>query len=369
MNIYVPLGLLLALLCLFSSKSKNSAGKMFAFCMLIAFVFSAIRYEFGPDYFHYWAIYERGEQGRSLSSYWAARDEVRLEPVFRFYIQLFPKYTLFIVTNTLLWFGTIYLLFKKYVDLKYGWLIILFLFFNINCMINNYVAMRTSLAAVCFIPGFFFLTQNKRWLYLLFVLLGSMFHESTIVLALLVFLNGKKDFLSNNGFIILSGVLALAVLVAGENFITTTLSAFAMESIEDMNRYANYMSRVSGASLTFNALVFKILTFIPALYLAFAARKETDTVYIYIYKIGIISALLLLLLGQNILTDRFLMILNPFYILAVIHSFRYFKPEYNVIVMLSVFVVSFYMFYNTMNSSYAASYQVYHTIFGAPYIP
>ena len=369
MNVYVPLGLFLTLLCLLFSNNKKGAVKMFTICMAVAFVFSALRYEFGPDYFHYWEIYEHGEQGRSLSSYLAERDDVRLEPFFRYYLQLFPKYTFFIITNTLLWFVAIFFVFKKYVDLKYSWVLILFLFFNINCLINNYVAMRTSLAAICFIPGLYFLMQNKRWLYVFFVILGSLFHTASIALVVLVFLSFKKGVLNSKVFIVVCGFLGFLIVLIGQNFITTTLSTLVMDSVEDMNRYAGYLDKVSKASFTLNALLFKVLSFIPAFYLAYASQFETEKEFIIINKVGIIASLLILLLGQNILTDRFLMILNPIFIVSIIHSLQYCRKEFNIIALSSVFIVSFYMFYNTMNSSYAISYQTYQTVFSAPFIP
>lgn len=367
MNVYIPLGLFLTLLCFLFQDNKRATRFLFGFCFFIVFVFLAIRYEFGPDYFNYRNIYESGQHGISLSEY--LNSDVRLEPVFRYYIQLFPKYTLFIVTNSLLWVFSLYLLYRKYLDQKYLWVLMLYIFFDVNCIINNSVAMRTSMAAICFVPAFYYLVKGKRVLYVAFVLFGALFHYSTVVLVLLALLPQKKIILFNNVFVGICGVLSILIVFAGQNFVLTTVANLAIDSVEDMSRYSGYLNRMSGSSFSLNSLIYKVLAIIPVFYLANAGRKEEDKEYIMFYKVAIIASLLVPLLGQNLLTDRFLMILTPIYIIAIIHSFKYYNVRVNMVVIGTIVIVSLYIFYNMMNTSYGANYAVYKTIFDAPFIP
>lgn len=367
MNVYIPLGIILVLLCLLFKDNKRATRFLFGFCFLIIFLFLAIRYEFGPDYFSYRNIYERGEHGISLSDYLKA--DSRIEPAFLYYLQLFPKYTLFIITNSLLWVGALFLLYKKYIDQRYLWVLLLYIFSDVNCIINNSVAMRTSMAAICFIPAFYLLLKGKKIYYVALVLLGASFHQSTLPLVLFALLPQKKLLLFNNTFIVVCGVISILIVFVGQNFVLTTMTKLAMDSVEDMSRYSGYMDRLSGSSFSFNSLMYKVLAIIPVFYLANAGRKEEDVEYIMIYKVAIITSLLVPLLGQNLLSDRFLMILTPIFIIAVIHSFKYYNSKSNIFVMVMIIFVSLYIFYNMMNTSYGTKYSVYKTIFDAPYIP
>lgn len=367
MNIYIPLGLILAFICYISSGSSKTSEKFFLFCMTIACGFMAIRYEFGPDYFSYRDIYERDLSFSSLSDLFSGSSEYSLEPTFNFILHLFPKFTYFIVFATILWFTANYLFYSKYVEQKYYWFLMLYMFLNMNCILNNSVALRTSFAAVSFIPAFYFLQNNKRILFILFVALGALFHTSTIALAILVILRkSKKSILLNRAFVTVCFVISLVIILTGTNFIFDSVAGYLIGEVEQFARYANYDVAVSSS---INAFIFKILIFVPLLFIINAAEKEEDERFFIVYKIAIIVGVLLLILGQNILSDRFLMILSPFYIAAIIRSFRFNTPPINYINVIIALVVSCYMLYNQMNASYAVSWQVYHTVFSAPTIP
>lgn len=371
MNLYIPFAIISILLLFLFRHKKRGAESIFFSIMLLAFIGAAIRYEFGPDYFNYHRLYEDLRQFGVASHIF---NEGHAEPVFAFYLSLFSKYTLFIALNSFLWFGLYYLFFRKYIDSRYLWFVILLLFFNIDCILNNLVAMRTAMCAFLFILAYYALKQEKKILYILILLLCSALHTTCFMLLPLVFLNKKNnDLFFTRKFFWVVVVLAFALVLLGRNVYLQTISTYLTDSIEDLQRYTTYLENINTGQMTATAIIkyvtLLIISIIPLAFIIQGGKSENEGDWILIYKFGIVISTIGILLGHS-LASRYMMILNPFYIAAIVRTLsRKVNPKMNVPVILSVTFISIYSFYFYIQEDYCVSFLQYHSILTAPFIP
>lgn len=365
MNIYIPLGILLALLCFFTRNDSRRSSQSFLFAMIVTCLFAMFRYEFGPDYFNYHEIYE-GIQGADVDNYIGRGMSV--EKTFLHLLQFFPKFTYFIFFLTIFWFIGNTLFLKKYVPYQYFWIVILYFFSKPDFFLDSLVAMRTTLCAAIFLVAVYFLTKKKRIVFAALVVFASLFHTSAIALLPLALLTtNRKSFLFNDIVLWGLGVVALAAILIGHNFLIESLSSFVMDNVDELQRYSE--RDVASVGQSINTLIFRVMSLCIMFYLAKSGEKETDPEMVVFYKIAVIAAAINLIMGQSLINDRYFLMLNPIYILCIVQSYKKNPSSINAIITLFVFVVALYILYNKFSKPYFASFLVYKTIISAPYIP
>ena len=376
MNYYVPFAIICIFIAFLLRHNNRNSANVFTVTMIIAFVFAAIRYEFGPDWFNYYDSFQIISK-YGVDGYFSNSDHS--EPLFIRYFSLFPKYTLFLAVNSLFWFGSYYAYFRKYANAQYYWFVLLFLFFNTDCILNNLVAMRQALTSFLFIIAFIILDHNnysnkgKAW-FLFIIVVSAFLHTSCLVLIPLVLLNSKKNsLLFSKSYLITVVILSLSTIVLGRYVYTQTIAGFLLGNIEDFQRYEAYLSAFESTSLSGSALLRYImlvfLNLIPVAFIIQEGRKEDNPTYIYIYKLGIVIATIGCLLGQGLMS-RYMMILNPFYIVALVRSFSVSSNKsINTFVIVCVAFTSIYSFYHYLQADYCISFLTYHSVFSAPSIP
>lgn len=376
MNYYVPFALFCILLCfLFRQNIKNS-NNIFLATMIIAFIFAAIRYEFGPDWFNYYDLFQE-LQRFGIRGYFENRGHS--EPLFISYFSIFPSYTLFLAVNSLFWFGTYTVFFKKFVNNEYYWFVLLMLFFNINCILNNLVAMRQSLTSFLFLFAFILFEKNgwtvkgKVW-FVLLLILCSLLHTSCLVLLPLALLSPRtKSVFFSNYYLFVILVLSLITIILDRYSLIAPLAEFLIGNIEDLQRYESYLEVYQSSSTSLVALlkytISVVLELIPLFYLVHQGAREKDPAQIMIYKLGIIIATVSCVFGQGLLA-RYMMILNPFFIAAIVRACSMSpKTTSNLLVLLCVIFSSVYSFYHYLQADYCVSFLTYQTVFSAPFIP
>lgn len=327
----------------------------------LLFVFSAVRYNFGADYMNYLEIFKETKRFGYDSHY-------SVELLFGYFLSIFPNYTSFIIASTALWFGSLYLLFSKFVAYKYCWLLFAFLLFTEACVLDGYVAMRSALSMVLYVFAFMFLQQGKRIVAVSLGISSVFVHMSSVALMPIFFLSERTKFIfDNKRFIFLSLGLCIGSIVIGSSELINQIMVFVIANAEDAKEYAQYLND-DGSGTSFNAIVLRILSFIPLYTLYKGIQKEKDINYVILYQYAIIAALLPLFFGMG-MTTRFLMILNPFYIVALLRSIDYVKRKQAIITFSSVLVVSVYMLYHSMAQDYSVTFLTYKTIFGVNQIP
>lgn len=376
MNFYIPFALFFILLCYVYRNNTPKSSKIFVVTMVLSFIFAAIRYQFGPDWFSYYDTFN-DLQAFGAKSY--IDNAGHSEPAFILYFSMFPSYTLFLAVNSLFWFATYTIFFRNNVNEKYYWFVLIMLFFDVNCILNNLVAMRQAISAFLFVLGFMIFKRNNittigRLWFALILIICSAIHASCLILIPLVFLNSsnKSFFFSKWYAISIISITAITVFI-GRNTLIAPLAEFLMDNIEDLQRYETYIASFKGKSMGFMVLLKYILStvlcIIPLLFIIKKGSKETDTAQIIIYKLGIIIATIGCVFGQGILA-RFMMILNPFYIAALIRACTTNKNmRYNTFVLLCVIFSSVYSFYHYIQADFCVTFLTYQTVFSAPFIP
>ena len=344
--------------------------------MVVSFIFAAIRYEFGPDWFSYYDTFKE-LQAYGAQSY--IDNKGHSEPLFIRYFSLFSSYTIFLAFNSLLWFGTYTVFFKKYVNVKYYWFVLLMLFFDTNCILNNLVAMRQALTSFLFLIAFIILDRNnmskkgKVWFALILVLC-SLLHTSCLLLFLLVFISSSnKSLFFSKWYMVIVAVLAAITVLIGRYAITESIAEFVIGNIEDFQRYETYLnSYESESSESFAILkhaISTVLSIIPLLFIIRQGSKESDSAMVLLYKFGIVIATVGCIFGQGLLS-RYMMILNPFYISALTRACLNNKNKvFNAIVLTCAVFSSVYSFYHYLQADYCISFLTYQTVFSAPSIP
>ena len=202
------------------------------------------------------------------------------------------------------------------------------------------------------------------------ILLASQFHTTGLALIPFVFINSKNtSILFNNVLIGIIAVMGLFSILVGNNVILQYLSEAVMDNIEAFDRYADDEVAIGVGSFSFNTLVFYSMTVFVAFWLAWAGRHETNKEYILIYKVAIVASIVQMLFRQSMISDRYFMCFNPFYITALVHSLYNGRKQMAIVALMFVAVISLYIFTSKMNKSYARHFETYHTIFEAPQIP
>lgn len=365
MNIYIPLGLILALLCFMFRRNDKNATNAFLFTMVLSCVFAMFRFEFGPDYFNYLEVYE-GVQGADIENYTGRG--MSIEPAFLYLIQVFPRFTFFVIALTLFWFIGNTLFLKKYAPSQFFWVIILYFFFKTDYFLDSLVAMRTTLCAAIFLIAVYFLVKGQRIIFAVLIILASMFHTSAIaLLPIALITTNHKSLLFNDVVLWILGVIALISVLIGHNFMVESLSNVVMDSFDELQRYSERDVSLVGQSI--NTLIFRVMSFCILLYLANSGKKETEPSMVVFYKIAVIAAMINLIMGQSLINDRFFLILNPVYILAIVSSYKKNPASINVVITVFLFIIALYIFYNKFSKPYFVSFLHYHSIFSAPYIP
>lgn len=365
MNLFIPLGLFLVLLCYVNRLNNKRAANAFVFSMSVVCVLAMIRWEFGPDYFNYYEVYE-GIQGADIENY--VGRGMTIEKTFLYFLRLFPNYTSFIIFLTIFWFSSNTFFLKTHVPSQYYWFVLLYFIFKSDYFLDGLVAMRTTMCAAIFLIALHFLIRKQRLIYVALIVVASLFHTSAIGLMVFVFVNSNRNsFLFKNIVIVVVGIIALVAVLIGYNPLLDSLSSFVMENVDELQRYSERDISSSGTSLF--TFIFRLMTLAILVYLSKSASKETDPTLIKLYQIAVVAAMINLMLGQSLINDRYFLILNPVYILCIVISYKKNPAYVNAIISLFILVIALYILYNKFSKPYFVSFLKYKTIFSAPVIP
>lgn len=364
MNVLIPLGFIIVVACFFCRNNKKALNTSLFLAFLALSLFLVFRFGFGPDYYNYWDIFE-SIQGENVDTHTGNGSTV--EVGFLKYMQLFPNYTLFVAFNSLLWVITSYWLCRKYANPNMYWFVLLMLMFDPNTLTHHSVAMRQALCCVLFIIAFEFLNRGKILVFCAIIIFASNFHTSALLLLLigLVYYD-KKDFLTSKAYVYLivgSGILSVLL---GENIVLNILQNFLLSNVEELQRYQDYEI---GTTSSITALLFRLMSATILLYVVSATKKDTDRRYVYFNKIAIMAISIQLFFGQALLSDRLLMSLTPFLVVAMSRFPRYMPKVFTFISFFFVIGIAFYLLSIKMEKAYAVSFLEYCTIFDIPYIP
>lgn len=173
-------------------KEKHNAALVISF--IILFVFAALRYNYGNDYWPYSRIYYEAQKGFNVQG---------VEPLYYEINKWFPSYQVLIATLSLFYLCVVYKLIVKYVDEKYTWLSVMIFLINPYLFLMSLSSIRQILVVSLFILSLMVSPANKWAKMILFVVtVGVSFfiHKTAILLLPFYFVyyekkNIKRDYL------------------------------------------------------------------------------------------------------------------------------------------------------------------------------
>lgn len=357
MNVHIPLALFFIVLAYILRFDKTKTDRCFILFMLLSMILAAIRFEYGPDYFQYLTMYDRLDE-RGVAYYIEHNEHI--EPLFLYFLHSFSSYWFFIAVQSVLWFGTVLLFLRNRYDTRYLWLVVFLLFFDVNNVIENYTAIRSSFVGILFLIALPYLSKN-RFIYVLLMTLAFFIHHSSAPLLLLVFIGGKSK-RGKSLLVPLTLVIAVVAFFMGD-YIGGPFTNLLMERFPGyFAKYSYYMEEMfTQRSVSLGNLIFLCMNVFIIMMLISGLRKESDREYIIYYKIAIILSLMSVLFG-NMLMSRINMNVAPLLIVLYTRTLRYIRPDYRLIFLTCVILITLFNFYNVINSDYAESFQVYKTI-------
>ncbi len=186
MVVYISM-LLLSVVFMYKAKTQSSLKKKYLYCFLSFLPFllvSGLRYDVGTDYINRYVY----DFNRTYQGYRVPNMEVGFHLLMKATMLVSCEPQLMFFITSLLINGFIFLtVIKESKDPVYSICIYFFLgfFFDSLNIMRQYLAM-----SVVFI-GFYYLLKNKKLLFIVSVLLASLFHSTALIMLVLVFCDYK----------------------------------------------------------------------------------------------------------------------------------------------------------------------------------
>lgn len=246
------------LLAYLSRYPKYRYGFIGAVVLLICFY--GIRYDYGNDYMGYFRdfvsynlydVVEYSTDSKDIERGWLLLN--------RLFAPLgFPTLVFFL---TIIQFGTIYWLIKKYVDNKYRYLVLLVYLFSPGLMLTMLSMMRQALAMNIVLWAVPAILRKRFWLSLLLIYLAAQFHQTAYMMLVLPF----TVFLMNLNKKMYIGVMIglFVVLFFSGSFLSAQINFFVETYFDKFEYYTNQNNvQKLGSGLGFLLNIVFFLTFL-----------------------------------------------------------------------------------------------------------
>ena len=180
MFIYSILIILCLVFYVLQKKEKLSKNINIFYWMLITLLFlvSALRYEVGQDYNHWIDVYNwimNGDKGGNYVEIGYKYLNILIQS-----IPLLNEYALFVITSAFIVFGFGYIIYKN-VEKKY-WFLSIFMFICSGIFFASLNLVRQYIAIVIVSFGIISLKKNNYILFILSVILATLFHTSALIM-------------------------------------------------------------------------------------------------------------------------------------------------------------------------------------------
>lgn len=151
---------------------KDRIITRFAFFLL--FLFAALRYMYGSDYYAYSVKFNSIHSGRT--------NIYKGEWLFTLLNMISPSFHVVIAVTSFAFVIVMYYLITRNLPRNYVWVGLLIFIINPQLFLVNLSAMRQCLAMLMFIAAIPFAQKRKPIGYILLLLIGALFHKSTLIL-------------------------------------------------------------------------------------------------------------------------------------------------------------------------------------------
>lgn len=322
------------------------------FSAAMLFLFAALRYGFGNDYFSYYRCFLEIRQ--------MGANPFPGEPLFAALNGILPHYYCLIVLTSFLLVGSLYGLIRQNVPLKWTWLAVAMLIGNPYLFLMNLSAIRQSLALVCLISAVPFACKRRPLPYCLLILAACGFHNSAVVLFPVYFIANMKPVSRRDTVWIAIGTAGLLIL--GHYLYRVLISSL---EVMQLSRYQYVLTERLHNSL--RATLLSSVTFFYLLWNLPRLRGKT-LMYAKLWMIG--STLSVLAYRMAMLTrvemyfDMFSIVALPRILARPRKDDRLYGMLSNVVfpaLILLILVLRYYAFFT--NPEWVSFFN-YQTIFG-----
>ena len=246
---------------------KDKMITRFAFFMLC--LFAALRYMYGSDYASYFQKFSAIQSGR--------KGVFEDEPLFTLLNVLCPSFHVLVAVTSFAFVIVMYYLITRNLPRNYVWVGLLIFIINPQLFLVNLSAMRQCLAMLLFIAAIPFARQRKPIPYVLLLLIGAMFHKSTVILIPFYLFISPKPVKAGKIIAVLAVVFAGLYLVDVVGL--AKVAALWFDDTEYMHYATNEITNSLRATLLTSVYFFFVLFNLPKL-------KGRMLVYGKLYLIG-----------------------------------------------------------------------------------
>jgi hypothetical protein len=189
MLITTIVGVIAVIFAIFASYVPDNK-KLLKFSFLVIFMFLGLRYDFGNDYKAYYDYFTNIHRIslKDLLIFNEYQSNNLKEVGYTLLNKIFPNFYLMIAILSLFSCYIYYDSIKKYVPEELLWFSIFIYIFNPYFMLVQSSAIRQTIAICLFIYSIQYIIERKFLKFLLFIILGGLFHKSAFILLPIFFL-------------------------------------------------------------------------------------------------------------------------------------------------------------------------------------
>ncbi len=348
---------ILAVLFAYLTRYKQTKYGLKASFVLI-FLFLALRYGYGNDYFNY--LYEFIQYNNYYSFDYFAGDYLS-EAGWILLCRLFKPFGFFAMTAVLALFNclVIYRFIKKYVPPAYYWFAVFLYAFNPGLMLIHSSAMQQSVAINLFILSIDYLYKKDAVRYILCIGLGSLFHASALIL-LPVYMMGLFNIKINKLIAIIIFSLFLSLFWYGKSFMPS-LDQFISTYFVKYKVYQGGQEIRTGLGIVFSSVLLFLLLF----YIEMQKRDIS-----LLFKLTILSIFFIPLGLMITMIGRVAMYFQPAvlaaYPIMLMNIQNHVLKTIITVLLIFITLYSLYIFFQYDNYGYG--FGTYTTIFSSPEI-
>lgn len=354
MIVHLSLMCITCIICILPKINKKlSYSTCLKFSFILICVYTAFRYDYGPDYYSYSQLFDLLKSGNP---------HFPVEPLFVLFMDLFPRFYLFIIVTSIFFSFSFYYLLNKYIEGRYYWLCMLFLFLEITLLLDNLIAMRSALCVYIFIFAFQFILKRKFIPYVFLIMVASVIHISSLVLLPFYFIYYLPKLSKYKKIIFFSSIVCLFIGPYLKDLIINSI----FEQVESLNKYAIYQENSTMRNL--NGLIFQTSLILPSYLFTNHLQKESNYTNRIIMMTCIVYIFIMLL--QLDPMARLSMFFWPFYLVGITIVLKHMEDPYlKGLTGLLLLVTSCSGLINLYNSYYGVTFLKYQTIFDVQVMP
>lgn len=319
----------------------------------ILFVFSAIRYGYGNDYFPYMEIFEE-------IKIFGTHAHVSNEFLYILLNRIMPSFQVLIAVISFFYLLAAYKLITKNLSAEYQGLAVLIFLLNPRIFIISLSAIRQSVAITLFVLAVYFALKKKPILYMIIIIMASMFHVSAIFLLPMYFIANEKK-VGNTYIIVFVSLLAGLLLSSGLlNWVLSLLEGF-------LSSHTHYMHFLDGETNTLRA------TLLSSLYLIYLLLnvKKLEGKTLAFTKLYMVAMFIAIMAFRIPLFTRFQQYFDIFSIVSLPGIIAYnYKNENRrfarlvyvyafPLLLLAIYILRYYSFFQ---NDWAEAFRTYKTI-------